>query len=90
MEVLIVLWRLNTMSESQMLGLSNDLYTTCDILPTSPPLRVFYLHLCLSTPNRLRLYVRADCYQWITYNKQRMINHFPCSFRVASVTYCCN
>ncbi|EYC29774.1 hypothetical protein Y032_0005g2258 [Ancylostoma ceylanicum] len=84
---LIVFWRLNTVRKYRMPALSGDYYTIRVILPTSHPLlRILPSFVSEQTASTL-LYVQADCYQLITFNKQGMINHFPRSFQVESVTY---
>ncbi|EYB86971.1 hypothetical protein Y032_0270g854 [Ancylostoma ceylanicum] len=54
------------------------------------PSCVFYPRLWLDAPLHSLLFVHADCYQWITHNKQGIISHFLCSSQVESVTYSYN
>ncbi|EYC41771.1 hypothetical protein Y032_0557g3392 [Ancylostoma ceylanicum] len=79
---LIVLRSLNTVRNYQMPCLSSDYYITHAILPTPrPTLRVLPSNVSERTASS-SLCVKADFYRWITHNKQKIMNHSPCSSQV--------
>ncbi|EYC29936.1 hypothetical protein Y032_0005g2345 [Ancylostoma ceylanicum] len=75
--------RCKVASKWSYLGLS---YHHSFIIIYYPLLRVLPTFVSEHTASTFS-YVQVDCYQWLTHNKQRMLNHSPCLFKTGSVAY---